>query len=115
VRAELRRLEEALWRPESRFDRAFMESVLAEDFLEFGSSGRVWSREEILDMPTHELRATLPLPGLAITSIRTDVALVTYTSEVRGDRVHRSNRSSIWVQVGPSWRLRFHQGTPATE
>jgi L-amino acid N-acyltransferase YncA len=115
VRAELRRLEEALWRPESRFNRAFMESVLAEDFIEFGSSGRVWSREEILDMPAHDLRATLPLSGLAITPIRIDAVLLTYTSEVIRDRVYRSNRSSIWVRVGPSWRLRFHQGTPAAE
>jgi hypothetical protein len=92
-----------------------MESVLAEDFIEFGSSGRVWSREEILDMPAHDLRATLPLSGLAITPIRIDAVLLTYTSEVIRDRVYRSNRSSIWVRVGPSWRLRFHQGTPAAE
>jgi hypothetical protein len=37
----LRRLEEELWREETRFDRRRMDAVIGEDFFEFGRSGRV--------------------------------------------------------------------------
>lgn len=40
--AELRRIEEALWRPQTRSDRAFMDRICAPDFVEFGRSGRVY-------------------------------------------------------------------------
>jgi ribonuclease HI len=43
-------LELQLMDPAFRKDRAAVSSLLAEDFSEFGSSGRVWSREAILDL-----------------------------------------------------------------
>ena len=42
--AELRRIEEALWRPETRLSPEWMDGVLAEDFVEFGASGRIHDR-----------------------------------------------------------------------
>ena len=35
----LQRLEEELWRAETRFDVSRMEEIIAEDFFEFGRSG----------------------------------------------------------------------------
>ena len=35
-------LEEELWREETRFDVSRMEEVIAEDFFEFGRSGRIY-------------------------------------------------------------------------
>jgi hypothetical protein len=40
----LERLEEELWREATRFDRARMNDVFADDFFEFGRSGRVYGR-----------------------------------------------------------------------
>jgi hypothetical protein len=37
----LERLEEELWREATRFDRARMNDVFADDFFEFGRSGRL--------------------------------------------------------------------------
>ena len=110
----LRSLEEALWLPRTRFDRAWMEAVLAPDFLEHGRSGRVWTREQVLDMPAGAIGADLPLADFSAAPVGTDVALVTYVGVVRHDgAVHVSNRSSLWVRAEGRWRLRFHQGTPA--
>ncbi len=39
-RAALTRLEEDMWREETRFDIQFMERTLASDFFEYGRSGR---------------------------------------------------------------------------
>jgi hypothetical protein len=58
-------LEELLLKLEQRLmdsvflkDRARVSELLAEDFREFGSSGRVWSRDEILNpSETRRLRS----------------------------------------------------------
>jgi hypothetical protein len=40
-REQLQRLEEDLWREQTRFDIAYMEQVIAGDFFEFGRSGQL--------------------------------------------------------------------------
>lgn len=112
-RAQLVRLEECLWRSETRFDLAFMEQTLAPDFFEFGRSGRVWSHEQILDMAGRTIDATLPLPNLRIRLLDADTAHVTYDSAVTYDgTIEHAHRSSIWSRTADGWVLRFHQGTP---
>lgn len=44
---DLRPLEESLWRSKTRFDDAGMDASFADDFCEFGRSGRVYQREEM--------------------------------------------------------------------
>lgn len=58
---QLQRLEEALWIQETRFDIAYMEEVLTEAFVEFGRSGKVYSREEALSQSSTTIAASLPL------------------------------------------------------
>jgi hypothetical protein len=112
-RLELERLEEGLWRAQTRFDMAFMERVLAEDFFEYGRSGRTYLRQDILNVPHDEPKTTFPLPNLSIRLLSPDVAQVTYDSEVEyAGVVEHGRRSSIWSRRDASWVLRFHQGTP---
>src|SRR5215467_13201150 len=100
----LRQLEESLWRAEYRFDRAYMERTLAPDFFEFGRSGRVYKREDTLNIESGAIHATLPLPQFAATLIAGDVALVTYMSEVTyGNILERANRSSLWSKYPMGW------------
>jgi hypothetical protein len=113
--ARLTALEESLWRPETRFDRAHLERVLAEDFDEFGRSGRHWTREATIDGEPEAFETVLPLPGLRIRGLGPDAALLTYLSETTfpaAGVVLRARRSSVWQRVEGGWRLRFHQGTP---
>ena len=53
------KLERRLMDPVFRKDRARVSALLAEDFREFGSSGCVWSRDDILN-PSETLQ-TAPL------------------------------------------------------
>lgn len=111
----MRRLEESLWREETRFDPAYMDRVLAEDFVEFGRSGRVYDRAGILASPREPIDAVLPLPDFAARLIGPDVVLVTYNSLVTyAGVVEQGRRSSIWSRTADGWELRFHQGTPYT-
>lgn len=112
--AVLRTLEESLWQRETRFDRAYMERLFAEDFLEFARSGRIYTREECLSHEPQDIDALLPLPNFEVRLLTPEVAQVRYESRVAcGGAEQRGNRSSIWSRVGDSWVLRFHQGTPA--
>jgi hypothetical protein len=112
-RQVLTRLEEAMWRQETRFDRAFMELTLAPDFFEFGRSGRTYTRRQTLDFPWEAIDAELPLQGLQMRLLDANTAQVTYSSKVRYQEVvELGRRSSIWSKSGDTWVLRFHQGTP---
>jgi MarR family transcriptional regulator, lower aerobic nicotinate degradation pathway regulator len=107
----LRRLEESLWRRETRFDRDYMERTLAPDFFEFGLSGRIYTREDIIGMQPGTAPLRYSLRDFKVTPIDRDVALVTYVSEVRAKDVERGNRSSLWRKTSSGWQLSFHQGT----
>ena len=114
-RARLRRLEEELWREETRFDRARMEQLLAPDFVEYGRSGRRYRREDALAAERGPIQAVLPLPDFAVRLLAPDIAQVTYRSAVTVDgQVQYGRRSSLWSRAadGEGWVLRFHQGTP---
>ena len=110
---ELRELEQSLWRPETRYDEAWMRRVLHPDFVEFGRSGRVYDLAASLAVEVSTFEAELPLPGFAVAEPVPGAALATYVSRVRYDEgVLEANRSSLWIREGGAWRLRFHQGTP---
>ena len=110
----LEALEESLWRAETRFDHEYMERILAPDYVEFGGSGRVYQREDTLNVPpTKTIPAILPLHHFHIRPIDEHTVLVTYVSEVAYEDVAEiRNRSSLWSKMDGAWRLRFHQDTP---
>jgi ribonuclease HI len=89
-----------------------MEAILAPKFVEFGRSGRVWSKVSGVPMGSGPIAAALPLAEFAVRAVGEGVALVTYVSEVQTETRERANRSSLWVFDGARWRLTFHQATP---
>ncbi|WP_342358502.1 DUF4440 domain-containing protein [Terrarubrum flagellatum] len=105
---ELRLLETSV-----RSDAAALESLLTEDFVEFGRSGRVYDRSSVIDAL---MRNPTPSEQLAIVDFRlrrlsADIVIATYVAV--GGSGRRTNRSSIWVRGTHGWRMTFHQGTPA--
>jgi len=109
----LRSLEEALLDPSLRKDRVAVEKLLAEDFVEFGSSGRVWTRDRIFELLASETFSPVLIQKFNFIPLAEHIALVTYravhTDATKGSP---SLRSSIWVKESGKWRLKFHQGTP---
>lgn len=113
---ELQMLEERLWIADFRFDLAWMEKILAEDFFEFGRSGRVYSRAQCLDATGVFIDAVIPFPDFKARYLSTDIVQTTYTSAVTDNGiVEYGNRSSIWIKTSEGWKLKFHQGTPVKE
>jgi len=115
---ELKRLELLLMNPAIRRDRVRVAGLLAEDFEEFGSSGRVWTREMMLQQLQRETYSPPVVECFECWMLGGDVALVTYRAlqlnEATGKRTF-TLRSSIWVRMSGSWKMRFHQGTRALE
>ena len=112
---QLEELERALLQAEKRSSKAFMESVLHPEFREFGRSGRVYSRQEIID----EFHSVSEFPMVCASNfelkiLAKDVWLLTYLTAHLGENNQQSRRtlrSSLWLasQNGP--QLLFHQGT----
>ena len=110
---ELRSLEERLLDPEIRRDRSAVASLLVPEFVEFGSSGRVFTREHVLGLLENEEPRRIGLRDFAVALLAPAVALATWRS-VRIDGPEPGTsflRSSLWVRRDGRWQMIFHQGT----
>ena len=78
TRAELERLELLLMDPAVRRDRQRVGALLSSDFVEFGSSGRVWTRDTTLDLLATGTFTAPQVEDFAFRLLGRDVVLVTY-------------------------------------
>jgi hypothetical protein len=114
IAGDLLRSEEALLNPAVRKDRSQVEKFLAEDFVEFGSSGRVWTRAGVIELLATETGVRVNMEDFVCKLLAPDIALVTYRAvrtETGSGLPISSLRSSIWTRKSGAWLLRFHQGT----
>lgn len=109
----LRKLEESLLQPEVRFTPGELDILLAEDFVEYGSSGRIWHKEDCL-VPGGIGVRKLRLTHFECRRLGADTALNVFQI-LDEDTGRASLRSSVWQQRQGRWRLVFHQGTPIPE
>ncbi len=111
--AQLQAFEQSLLDPKVRRNHEAVSLLLADNFVEFGSSGRICDKAATLTMLTEEVPSSLILSDFCCDLLAHNVALVTYRAHrtlETGDRIS-SLRSSIWTLEQDSWRMRFHQGT----
>jgi len=109
VANDLRELEEQLLQTAFRHNRQAVSKLLADDFCEFGSSGRVWNKQQILDLLETEESFTYTLDDFRAIELPCDTALVTYRLKTqRSSEAGRSTlRSSIWVMRDGRWQVLF--------
>ncbi|MGD1917204.1 MAG: DUF4440 domain-containing protein [Phycisphaerales bacterium] len=105
-------LESSLLEADVRANYEALERVLHPDFVEFGASGRAWSRERtLLGLSTTRATEEIGMSECDVCELGRGVALLTYRSaEPASGRT--ALRSSVWVWHDGAWRMRFHQGTP---
>ena len=109
----LHALELELLAPATRHNSERLQAILADHFREFGSSGRVYSKSEILAELAQESPASITLSHFEVMLLSPDVALVTYESQRHqlGLSPVRARRSSLWMLESAGWQIVFHQGT----
>lgn len=83
-----------------------IKQLIADDFLEYGSSGGIYTKEDLKD-------------GISLKNYQVlDFSMVTLTDKcvhVRYKTINRKEtqvlRSSIWICDKGNWKMAFHQGT----
>jgi hypothetical protein len=114
IALHLRKLEQDLLQPEIRKDSEAVADLITDDFYEFGSSGRVFSKPEIIQALQTEEPAQLSIADFHVRSLTPGIALVTYRAVKQGETgegIPTSLRSSLWVMRDGRWQMLFHQGT----
>ncbi len=121
----LENLENFLFDPVARRDSSAVSNLLGDEFREFGSSGRIYTKLDILAELSIEQPVTITLTDFSCQLVSPTTALVTYKSFSSHDNraATQALRSSVWVlrklsrQYGqapseePTWQMIFHQGT----
>jgi hypothetical protein len=116
VAEEIRELEMRLLDPAVRRSPERLEDLLADEFVELGSSGRTYDKRGIIASLAQESPVEVSIRDFRVCELGPAVALATYRARAeRAGEVLFSHRSSIWVRRRGRWRIRFHQGTPARD
>jgi glyoxylase I family protein len=115
---QLLELEQSHLRSGVRSSPESMRELLAEEFVEFGSSGRVFDRTAVMASISDQADFGSRVDDFVVCRLVPDVALTTYRLSAwteSGGPVRVTLRSSVWVKRSGRWRLVFHQGTVASE
>jgi len=105
-------LETSLHKKEIRNSPAAVAALLADDFIEFGSSGKVYDKSAIIELLRTETVAPdqkITVENFVVRALSPNVALVTYLAS------KRALRSSIWRLSDSRWEMIFHQGTRVSQ
>jgi len=108
----LQRWERALLEPQAR-KSPLVERLLADDFVELGSSGRRFDRAQAVAALRAEIPVEVTASDFEVRLLSSEIALVTYRARRHGAPPVDTLRSSIWQVREGRWQMVFHQGTPA--
>jgi hypothetical protein len=111
---ELLGFENKLVDPELRRNPDKLASLLADDFIEFASSGHAYDKKRILFLLRRQMPSRLYIEEFRVIQITESAALVTHrarTESTQGSEARYSLRSSLWILRDGAWQMVFHQGT----
>ena len=110
---KLLQLEKNLLNPSFCKDIENLNSCLASDFTEYGQSGTIYGRDEVIRvlLSASDDRADTEIEDFTIRCLGSHAAVVHYTAVRKGGMEKRSLRTSVWVKEEGEWKLHFHQGT----
>ena len=120
TRVEIRMLEDRLANPGPSETPGSLGRIVADDFREFGSSGRIFDAAAVLGtlVPAEQRgsRAVIGMEGFRVERVAPNVVLATYLARrVDASRVTPpSLRTSLWCKRDGRWQIVFHQGTPTS-
>ena len=112
--SHLREQETSLLQPDVRKSKQLV-ALLAEDFIEFGSSGRVYTKSDLVAVLQAESPSTQEAGNINVKLLAPTVALLTYFIRHEATPPAHTLRSSVWQKRGGAWQMVFHQATHTTE
>jgi hypothetical protein len=111
---EVREIELSLLNAAVRKNAERVALLLTDDFQEFGASGRVFSKSEVIAALQEERERRIAMEDFTSLMIDSSTMLVRYRSVRTGEdgTIVEALRSSVWVLRKGRWQILFHQGTP---
>jgi hypothetical protein len=107
--------ELSLLQPEVRLSYDALNALLADDFMEFGSSGLRYDKKQTLEqLPKNANKVSYTMENFESYQLAEGIVLATYKTErlIDGDSKSAALRSSLWRNTDSGWKLFFHQATP---
>ena len=110
--------EKSLPEAQKRKDVNFFKNITTDDFLEVAADAKVYSRDELLEALNIVDLQNYSIYDAKVIPLNENAAVVTYDAIVQmsvGDeRAPRYQHvSSVWVNQGGKWLLKFQQATAA--
>ena len=95
--------------------KAIADKILANEFIEYGSSGTIYNKQQTLDIICTVPDSYYQITDFSARPLASGLVLATYTASRYSLKTQRemgsSRRSSIWQLIDNQWQLLFHQGT----
>jgi hypothetical protein len=111
----IREFEEYLLRSDIRNSAPTIDRLLADEFVEFGSSGRVFDKQQMIEALKEDgVACQRSLRDFSIRLLAPGVVLATYRASRKDDNIDEPVeflRSSLWKLIDSRWQMVFHQGT----
>lgn len=107
-------LEEKLLSSSTRNDPDELAAMLDDGFVEFGSSGKIYNKQDVINALKNQEALNYTISGFKINSLSDEVILAAYKIEIilaGKQESKKSLRSSIWKRSENKWKIIFHQGT----
>jgi hypothetical protein len=116
VEEKLIHAEQELVAAQKRRDFAAVEALLADDFHEIGSSGRLFSKADTVRAISEVQIVDCTFDHFQFLPIDDKCVIVMYLATARRtqdgrEHLNRAWRSSTWVKRGEAWQILFHQAT----
>lgn len=115
ITTTIKELELSLLKPEIRSSRESLDKLLADDFVEFGTSGNKYSKADILErLPKTFEKAEYTVSDFSVEMLSEDVAVAIFKTERTTDGKDKviSQRISHWRKTESGWQMFFHEATP---
>jgi hypothetical protein len=108
----LEQWELELLTPEARSSRERLDALIADDFVEVGSSGLTFGKDVVMEHLPLEQDKTFQASQVTSHMLSATVGLVTYLClRTQGNTQLLTKRSSIWTKRGDAWQMTYHQAT----
>lgn len=116
---ELRRREPVFHQLPEGTTREELEPRLTADFFEIGASGRVYSRERVIETVVDRYERNEPsvdneVDDFKCVQLAEHIFLVTYDlRQPDGHAMRLTRRATVWTNELGRWQVAYHQGTLA--
>jgi hypothetical protein len=91
-----------------------LNNLIADDFLEFGTSGNKYNKQDTLkSLPTEDGKFKYSMSDFSVKQISDNIIQAIYKTDRTENDANKvtSLRSSLWRNENGQWRMFFHQGT----